>query len=88
MYVLLLYQNFFPFEGGMVVGQLIFIVAMLSTILFVSANLYLMELTSTGERDEDDAAAESHPWQKFGGLFYKSSRYYLYLHSFFSCALL
>ena len=67
------YQNFFPFEGGMVVAQLIFFVAMISTVMFVSANLYLMQATSTEEIED----AESEPWQKFGGLFYKSSRLFL-----------
>ena len=43
----------------MVVAQLIFFVAMISTVMFVSANLYLMQATSTEEIED----AESEPWQ-------------------------
>eukprot|EP01035_Chromulina_nebulosa_P032546 gene32546-43480_t len=78
------FQNFFPFEGGMVVGQLIFTAAMLSAILLVSANLYLVKANSNNaevkeeeEEEEEEAAVVAHselqPWHQFGGLFYKSS---------------
>jgi hypothetical protein len=72
--VFALYQNFFPFQGGIVLGQLIFTAAMLSTVLFVSANLYLMEANSNSSDEKEDTESQQ-PWQKFGGLFYKSSRY-------------
>ena len=78
-------QNFFPFEGGMVVGQLIFTAAMLSAILLVSANLYLVKASSNSaevkeeeQQQEEEEAVVAHselqPWHQFGGLFYKSSR--------------
>ena len=72
----------------MVVGQLIFTAAMLSAVLFVSANLYLMKANSGSpvvvvvavvEEQQQQQQQQQHsesqqPWHKFGGLFYKSSR--------------